>query len=154
VLWLWNRPPTDRRYYPLYAECIELDIPFCTQVGHTGPLRSSETGRPIPYIDEVALEFPELRIVARHIGYPWAEEMVAVATKHENLFIDTSAYTVRRYPPELIRYMRGHGRSKVLFASNYPMIGAQKALEGLDDLGLDGETKALFLGGNRYGFLS
>ena len=52
VQWLWNLPPTDRRYYPLYAECIELGIPFCCQVGHTGPLCPSEPGRPIPYIDE------------------------------------------------------------------------------------------------------
>ena len=48
VPWLWGLPPNDRRYYPLYAECVELGIPFCTQVGHTGPLRTSETGRPIP----------------------------------------------------------------------------------------------------------
>lgn len=48
VPWLWNAPPTDRRYYPLFAECVELEVPFCTQVGHTGPLRPSETGRPIP----------------------------------------------------------------------------------------------------------
>ncbi|MBR1223974.1 MULTISPECIES: amidohydrolase family protein [unclassified Bradyrhizobium] len=148
VPWLWNLPPTDRRYYPLYAECIELDIPFCTQVGHTGPLRPSETGRPIPYIDEVALEFPELRIVAGHIGYPWTQEMIAVATKHENVFIDTSAYTTKRYPAELVQYMRGHGREKVLFGTNYPMIRAAKALEGLGELALDDEAKALFLGGN------
>jgi predicted TIM-barrel fold metal-dependent hydrolase len=148
VPWLWNLPPTDRRYYPLYAECIELDIPFCTQVGHTGPLRPSETGRPIPYIDEVALEFPELRIVAGHIGYPWTQEMIAVATKHENVFIDTSAYTTKRYPPELVQYMRGHGRAKVLFGTNYPMIRAAKALEGLRELALDDEAQSLFLGGN------
>jgi predicted TIM-barrel fold metal-dependent hydrolase len=54
--WLWELPPDDRRYYPLYAECVELGIPFCTQVGHTGPLRSSEPGRPIPYLDRVAYE--------------------------------------------------------------------------------------------------
>src|SRR5262249_14177710 len=106
IPWLWNLPPNDRRYYPLYAECIELGIPFCTQVGHTGPLRPSETGRPIPYLDEVALDFPELTIVAGHIGYPWTQEMIALATKYENVFIDTSAYTVRRYPPELVAYMR------------------------------------------------
>ena len=56
--WLWDAPPTDRRYYPLFAACVELGVPFCTQVGHTGPLRPSETGRPIPYIDQVALDFP------------------------------------------------------------------------------------------------
>jgi uncharacterized protein len=148
VPWLWGLPPNDRRYYPLYSECIELGIPFCTQVGHTGPLRTSETGRPIPYLDDVALEFPELTIVAGHIGYPWTQEMIAVATKHENVFIDTSAYTVRRYPPEIVQYMRTHGRKKVLFGTNYPMIMPAKALEGIEELGLDEETKGLFLGGN------
>jgi len=148
VPWLWNLPPTDRRYYPLFAECVELGIPFCTQVGHTGPLRPSETGRPIPYIDEVALEFPELVIVGGHIGYPWTQEMIAVATKHENVFIDTSAYTARRYPPELVAYMKGHGRRKVLFGTNYPMITPAKALEGFTELGLDDEARDLFLGGN------
>ena len=76
--WLWEVPPTDRRFYPLYAACVDLNIPFCTQVGHTGPLRPSETGRPIPYIDQLALDFPELTIVCGHVGYPWTEEMVAV----------------------------------------------------------------------------
>ena len=70
VPWLWDAPPTDSRYYPLYSTCVELSIPFFTQVGHTGPLRPSETGRPIPYIDQVALDFPELVIICGHIGYP------------------------------------------------------------------------------------
>jgi hypothetical protein len=44
VPWLWNLPPDDRRYYPLYAACVDLQIPFCLQVGHTGPLCESEPG--------------------------------------------------------------------------------------------------------------
>ncbi len=120
VPWLWEAPPTDRRYYPLFATCVELNVPFFTQVGHTGPLRPSETGRPIPYIDQVALDFPELVIVGGHVGYPWTEEMIAVARKHENVYIDTSAYTAKRYPPELVRYMQSTGgRRKVLFGTNY-----------------------------------
>ena len=149
IPWLWEAPPTDARYYPLFAECVELGVPFCTQVGHTGPLRPSETGRPIPYIDRIAIDFPELVIVCGHIGYPWTEEMVAVARKHENVHIDTSAYTVRRYPPELVRYLQSRsGRRKVLFGTNYPMIPHAQALAGLDELGLDDETRELFLDGN------
>ncbi|HEX3791958.1 MAG TPA: amidohydrolase family protein [Pseudonocardiaceae bacterium] len=148
VPWLWGLPPTDRLYYPLYAACVELGIPFCTQVGHTGPLRPSETGRPIPYIDQVAIDFPELAIVCGHIGYPWTTEMIAVADKHPNVHIDTSAYTARRYPSELVEYLSGRGRRKVLFGTNYPMITASRALEHLDTLGLDEETTALFLAGN------
>jgi predicted TIM-barrel fold metal-dependent hydrolase len=145
VQWLWNLPPTDRRYYPLYAECVELDIPVCLQVGHTGPLCPSEPGRPIPYIDEVAIEFPELRMVCGHIGYPWTTEMIAVATKHLNVFIDTSAYTAKRYPPELVAYLNKHGREKVLFGTNYPMITPAKCLQGIDQIISDNEVKELFL---------
>lgn len=145
--WLWELPPTDRRFYPVYAACCELGVPFCTQIGHTGPLMPSEPGRPI-YLDQVALDFPELRVVAGHIGYPWTDEAIAVATKHENVFIDTSAYTVRRYPTALVEFMRGHGRRKVLFGSNYPMLTPSQALEGLDALGLDGQARELFLGLN------
>jgi predicted TIM-barrel fold metal-dependent hydrolase len=119
--------------------------PVCLQVGHTGPLCPSEPGRPIPYIDVVAIEFPELNIVCGHVGYPWTTEMIAVATKHPNVFIDTSAYTAKRYPPELVNYMKTNGRRKVLFGTNYPMILPGKCLQDLDQLGLDEENKALFL---------
>ncbi len=149
VPWLWDAPPTDRRYYPLFAACVDLGVPFCTQVGHTGPLRPSETGRPIPYIDQVALDFPELLIVCGHVGYPWTEEMVAVARKHENVYIDTSAYTIARLPDELVRFMRtGTGQRKVLFGSNYPMITPAHALAGLDELGLSDDGRRDFLRGN------
>jgi len=149
--WLWNLPPNDRRYYPVYAECVELGVPFCLQTGHTGPLRRSEPGRPIPYLDDVALEFPDLKIVAGHIGYPWTAEMISLATKYENVYIDTSAYTARRFPSELVDYMRHHGRRKVMFGSNYPMITPGKCLEGLDDLQLDDEVKEMFLFKNALG---
>lgn len=146
--WLWNLPPNDRHYYPLYAECIELGIPFCLQVGHTGPMRPSEPGRPIPYLDEVALDFPELTIVGGHIGFPWTDEMIALATKYPNVYIDTSAYKPSRYPPSLVAYLRGHGRRKVLFGSNYPMILPGACLDQVGSLGLDDEAKRLFLHDN------
>jgi predicted TIM-barrel fold metal-dependent hydrolase len=146
--WLWELPPTHARYYPVYAECCELGVPFCTQVGHSGPLMPSEFGRPIPYIDQVAIDFPELAIVCGHIGYPWTEEMIAVATKHPNVVIDTSAYTVKRYPPNLVAYMKAHGRDKVLFGSNWPMIAPRKALDGLTELGLSADVETAFLAAN------
>jgi hypothetical protein len=108
----------------------------------------SEVGRPIPYIDQVAIDFPELVLVCGHIGYPWTEEMIAVATKHPNVHIDTSAYTVKRYPANLVAYLKAHGREKVMFGSNWPMIAPRKALEGLDSMGLDEMTRAAFLSGN------
>jgi len=148
VPWLWGLPPDDRRYYPLYAECIELDIPFCLQVGHTGPLLTSETGRPIPYLENVAIEFPELRIVAGHVGAPWTQEMISLATRFENVYIDTSAYKISRYPADFVDFLRARGSRKVLFGTNYPMLTASACLEALDSLGLDDEAKDRFLYGN------
>jgi hypothetical protein len=146
--WLWELPPTHARFYPVLSECCELGVPFCTQVGHTGPLMPSEFGRPIPYVDQLAIDFPELVVVCGHVGYPWTEEMIAVATKHPNVYIDTSAYTVRRYPAALVAYLRAHGAGKVMFGTNWPMISPRKALEGLGGLGLETETRAAFLAGN------
>jgi uncharacterized protein len=146
--WLWKLPPSDRLYYPLYVKCVELDIPFCTQVGHTGPLMPSEPGRPIPYIDEVALTFPELRIVCGHIGYPWTDEMIAVAWKHEHVYIDTSAHLPRYYPPQLLQFMNTYGQDKVLFGTNFPMLDLKKCAEQAAALELRPEARAKFLSAN------
>jgi predicted TIM-barrel fold metal-dependent hydrolase len=148
VPWLWKLPPNDKLYYPLYVKCVELGIPFCTQVGHTGPLMPSETGRPIPYLDEVALTFPELRIVGGHIGHPWTDEMIGLAWKHDNVFIDTSAYAPRYYPPQLVHFLRTYGQDKVLFGTNFPQLPLDKCVEQVRALGLPAEVERKFLSGN------
>jgi predicted TIM-barrel fold metal-dependent hydrolase len=148
VPWLWNLPPNDRRFYPVLAACVDLGIPFCTQIGHTGPLCPSEPGRPIPYLDDVLLEFPELVVIGGHVGYPWIDEVISLATKYPNFYIDTSAYAVHRLPGPLLDYMRGRGRTRVLFGTNWPMLSAGRCLQQLADVGFDRETSELFLGGN------
>lgn len=148
IPWLWNRPPNDKLYYPLYVRCIELGVPFCTQVGHTGPLMPSEPGRPIPYLDEVALTFPELTIVGGHIGYPWTDEMIGLAWKHANVYIDTSAYLPRYYPPQLVHFMKTYGKDKVLFGTNFPMLDFGKCAEQARALELPEVAQANFLSEN------
>jgi uncharacterized protein len=148
VPWLWDLPPNDRRYYPIYAACVELDVPFCTQIGHTGPLCRSEPGRPIPYLDDVLLDFPELVVVGGHVGFPWMDEVLSLARKYPNFYVDTSAYAVHRLPPQLTDFLRGAGRSRVLFGTNWPMISPAGCLAKLDELALDDEARNLFLEGN------
>lgn len=156
VPWLWNLPPTDAHYWPLYVRCIELDIPFLTQVGHTGPLCPSEVGRPIPYIDSIALKFPTLKIICGHIGHPWTAEMVAVAWKHQNVYIDTSAHLAKYYPPELIHFANTTGKKKVMFGTNFPQLTWENAVDSVAK-NLTGKGKHLvlrpdaledFMGGN------
>jgi predicted TIM-barrel fold metal-dependent hydrolase len=143
--WLWNLPPNDKHYYPLYVACIELGIPFCLQVGHTGPLGPSDPGRPIPYLDEVALTFPELVIVGGHIGHPWTDEMIGMAWKYPNVYIDTSAHMPRYYPPSLLRFMNSYGQDKVMFATNYPMLWPAACRAQAEELDLKPEAKEKFL---------
>ncbi|MGH6694780.1 amidohydrolase family protein [Sphingopyxis sp.] len=148
VPWLWDLPPNDRRYYPIYAACVELGVPFCTQIGHTGPLCRSEPGRPIPYLDDVLLDFPELVVIGGHVGFPWIDEVLSLARKYPNFHVDTSAYAVHRLPAGLVDYMRGAGRSRIMFGTNWPMISPAACLAKRDALELDDEASALFLGGN------
>lgn len=148
IPWLWNLPPNDRRYYPIYATCIELGVPFCTQIGHTGPLRGSECGRLIPYLEDVLLDFPELVVVGGHVGFPWLDELTTLTVKFRNFYVDTSAYTLRRLPPAFVDYMKGLGANRVMFGTNWPMIPHAKCLEGIEELALSTAGREDFLSGN------
>ncbi|HHL42813.1 MAG TPA: amidohydrolase [Hellea balneolensis] len=145
VPWLWDLPPNDRRYYPIYTVCCELGVPFCTQIGHTGPLMRSELGRLIPYLEDVLLDFPELKIVGGHVGFPWIDELISMTVKFPNFYVDTSAYTLNRLPESFVAYMKGLGRKRVMFGTNWPMITPGDSLSGLAGLGLDHETQDRFL---------
>jgi len=128
-------PPNDKRYWPVYLKCVELGVPVCIQVGHTGPLLPSECGRPI-YLDEVALAFPELTVIGCHLGQPWHEEMMTLAWKHPNVYIETSARAPRYWPREFVRFVRGWGQDKVIWATDYPLLSFERTLSELEALDL------------------
>lgn len=148
VPWLWDLPPNDRRYYPVYAACVDAGVPFCTQIGHTGPLRRSETGRLVPYLEDVMLDFPELVVVGGHVGFPWLDELVTMAVKFPGFHVDTSAYAVHRLPPAFVEWMRGVGQDRVMFGTNFPMLSPQRCLARVDELGLTADQRDAFLSGN------
>ncbi|KAF7558596.1 hypothetical protein G7046_g5568 [Stylonectria norvegica] len=154
VPWLWNLPPSDAHYWPLFVKCIELDIPFLTQVGHTAPACPSEVGRPIPYIDTIALKFPDLKIIMGHIGHPWAGETAAVAWKHRNVYIDTSAWSPKYYAPEFIKFANTTGKQKVMLGTNFPQLGWKACVDNVNEYlvgaeeGLKESVVEGFMGGN------
>lgn len=148
VPWLWDLPPNDRRYYPIYVACVEAGVPFCTQIGHTGPLCRSEPGRLIPYLDDVLLDFPELTIIGGHVGFPWIDEVISLCLKYPNLYVDTSAYAVHRLPNDFVAFLKGPGKTRIMFGTNWPMLSPRRCLEKIDQLGLSEEGKELFLSGN------
>jgi len=137
-------PVNDAAYYPFYAKCVELDIPVVIQVGHSAELMPSALGRPI-LLDDVALYFPELRIVAAHTGWPWVEELIALAWKHRNLYVGTSAHAPKYWDPALTRFADSRGIGKVLFGTDYPVLRHQEALAQVDALNLKDEARSWLL---------
>ncbi len=129
-------PPTDKRYWPVYIKCVELGVPVAIQVGHTGPLLPSACGRPI-HLDEVALAFPELTIIGCHLGQPWEDEMMTLAWKHDNVYVETSARAPKHWPDSFVRFASGWGRDKVLWATDYPLLDFDRTLTELEELDLD-----------------
>ena len=143
--------PDDRRYYPFYAKCVELDVPMQMQVGHC--LRYSDerplpsVGRPIT-LDTIACDIPEVKLVGIHIGWPWTEEMIAVAYKHPNVYIGSDAYAPKHWSKEFVHYINTFGSDKVLFGTDWPVVGHSRAMAEIAELGLRPESLEKFLGGN------
>ncbi|MBI2890569.1 MAG: amidohydrolase [Nitrospirae bacterium] len=133
-------PPNDKHYWPVYIKCTELNVPVCIQVGHTGPLLPSEVGRPI-YLDEVALAFPDLTILGCHLGQPWHEEMMILAWKHPNVYVETSARTPKHWPSAFVEFARTWGQDKVIWATDYPLLPFDRALREVDGHAFTEEVK-------------
>ncbi len=143
--------PDHALVYPYYAKCCELDIPIMMQVGHnlvySRERRLPSVGRPI-YLDQVAIDFPELRLLGIHIGVPWTGEMISMAWKHQNVYIGVDAYAPRYWPPEIVHYLNSYGREKVLFGTDWPVIDPERAVAEIAELDIKPEAKKLLMRGN------
>lgn len=112
-------PINDKRFYPLYAKCIELDIPIFVCAGVPGP-RVPMAPQKVELIDEVCWFFPELTFVMRHGAEPWTDLAVKLMLKWPNLYYSTSAFAPKHYPESIIRYANTRGADKVLYAGYFP----------------------------------
>jgi uncharacterized protein len=113
-------PIDDRRWYPIYAKCVELGLPFCCTVGVPGP-RIPMGPQKVELIDEVCWFFPELKFVMRHGAEPWTDLAVKLMLKYENLYYMTSAFAPKYYPSSIIDYANTRGSHKILYAGYWPM---------------------------------
>lgn len=137
-------PLNDAAYYPFYAKCVELDVPLVVQVGYSAESMPSALGRPL-LLDDVALYFPDLRIVAAHTGWPWVEELIALAWKHRHVYIGTSAHPPHSWDPSLVRFLNSRGIGKVLFGTDYPVLRHADALAQVGALDLKDDARAWLL---------
>lgn len=142
----WGIALNDRELYPIYAKCVELDIPVVVQSGHSAEKMPSRTSRPI-HLDDVALYFDELRIVASHTGWPWVEELIAMAWKHPNVYIGCGAHAPKYWDKSLIQFLNSRGKGKVLWGTDFPVVRHKDSLEQVAAIDLKPEARALLMHG-------
>jgi len=140
----YGLPPDHAFYFPYYAKAQELGVPAIISMGHTLDLMPNDPGRPI-HLDKVALYFSDLAVVCTHTGWPWTEEAIALAWKHPNVFIGTSAHAPKYWKPELVKFINSHGQDKVMWGTDYPLIDHEESLRQIDGLGLKEASKRKFL---------
>ncbi|QMW23090.1 amidohydrolase family protein [Sandaracinobacteroides saxicola] len=147
----FSLPPDAARWYPIYARCAELDLPFMLQVGqnliYQKDVRLPSVARPI-LLDQVAIDFPELTLIGIHVGTPWADEMIAMAWKHARVFIGLDAYAPKHLPAGLVQYMDSYGADKVLWGTDWPVIDPRRAVEEMRAHNLRAESFARVMRGN------
>jgi uncharacterized protein len=142
----WDLRFDAAEYYPYYALASEYGVGFVMQAGTSGGLLPSECGHPIS-VDRAALYFPDTRFVLSHTGWPWVPEAIAMALKFPNVFVGTGAYPPRHWSAELVGFIRGAGRRKTLFGTNFPTVGHRHALAQLTELNLEPAVEQALLGG-------
>jgi len=143
----YDRPFDHADFYPYYMLCGERGVPAVMQAGTSGGLMPSECGRPIG-VDRPAIYFRDTNFVLSHTGWPWVDEAVAMALKFSNVYLGTAAYPPRHWDPAVVQFLKGPGRRKVIFGTNFPTVGHRHALGQLDELGLTDEVRHNLLEGN------
>ena len=113
-------PINDKKWYPIYAKLVELELPFCVCVGVPGP-RLPMAPQKVELLDEVCWFFPELKIVMRHGAEPWEDLAWKLMLKYPNLYYSTSAFAPRFYPKSIIEFANTRGADKILYAGYFPM---------------------------------
>ena len=125
---LTNLTPGDRLCFPIYTKCIELGIPIVINCGFPGPIRYAKFQRPLD-LDDVCVTFPELKVVATHIGHPWHLETVALLQKHPNFRLMTSGFVPKYVPQEIIYTLNTRAQNKVMFSADYPIQDFQRCVD-------------------------
>jgi predicted TIM-barrel fold metal-dependent hydrolase len=141
--------PNDERYYPLWEEASRQNLVLLFHGGMMGAGAGTpggmgyklKYGRPIPYLDDLAADFPELRIIGAHPAWPWQEEALAVARHKTNFYIDLSGWAPRYFPPQLVQYAGSILQDRVLFGSDWPVLDVERWLTEFDQLGIKAEVR-------------
>ncbi len=144
--------PNDKAVYPLYEAIAEAGLPALFHTGHSGIGTGLPGGGGLRlkysnpmYVDDVAVDFPELTIVLAHPSFPWQDEALSVALHKRQVYIDLSGWSPKYFPPQLIQYANTLLRDRVLFGSDYPLITPDRWLADFAKVGFKDEVRPLIL---------
>ena len=150
--------PSDKSHYPIWEALESGGKPVMFHVGFTvlgantdgGSGIGLDYGRPI-HLDSLARDFPRLKIIAAHPGWPWTEELIGILTHKKNIRVDTSGYLAEQLPEIFVRSIRGRLQDKALFGTDFPYVDLERALVSFDKLGLKDDVKEKILVENARG---
>ena len=144
--------PNDRTFYPIYEAIEEAGVPALFHTGHSGIGTGLPGGGGIRlkysnpmHVDDVAVDFPKLKIVLAHPSFPWQDEAISVALHKKQVYIDLSGWSPKYFPPQLVRYANTQLRDRVLFGSDYPMITPDRWLADFEKAEFKDEVRPLIL---------
>ncbi len=144
--------PDDRAAYPLYEAIAEAGLPALFHSGHSGIGNGLPGGGGLRLkysnpmcLDDVAADFPELKIVLAHPSFPWQDEAISICLHKANVYIDLSGWSPKYFPPQLVQYANSQLKTKVLFGSDYPLITPDRWLADFEQLPLKDEVRSLIL---------
>ncbi|MCZ6619385.1 MAG: amidohydrolase family protein [Gammaproteobacteria bacterium] len=138
----------DALMYPIYAKCVELDVPIFSCVGVPGP-RFPMWPQHVELLDKVMYDFPELVFVTRHGCEPWEDLAVKLMLKWPNLYYSTSAFAPKYYPEAIIKYANSRGADKVIYAGYFPMgLSVERIMTDMKNVPFKDEVWPKFLRDN------
>lgn len=144
--------PNDRSAYVLYEAIVESGVPALFHTGQTGVGAGMPGGNGLRlkysnpmYMDDVAVDFPDMKIILAHPSFPWQEEALAVATHKPNVYIDLSGWSPKYFPPILVKYANSLLKERMLFGSDWPAIMPDRWLSDFAKLDIKDEVRPLIL---------
>jgi predicted TIM-barrel fold metal-dependent hydrolase len=145
--------PNDEQVYPLWELAQTLGLVVLIHSGTTGVGAGHPGGggvklkysKPIPYIDDVAADFPELKIIMAHPSWPWQEEQLAILVHKPNVYMDLSGWSPKYFQPSLVQYASTLIQDKVLFGSDYPVLTPERWLADFEQAPFRDEVRPKIL---------
>jgi uncharacterized protein len=152
---LQNFAPADPVAWPIYEVIAEHKLPAIFHTGHSGMGTGMpggggirlKYGQPI-LVDDVAVDFPDMKIILAHPSWPWTDEALSMALHKPNVFIDLSGWSPKYFPPQIVRYANTQLGHKFLFGSDFPLIPPEKWIAAFDQAGFKPELREPILKGN------